>query len=104
MMTMGPTQAARFAADLARRLGVGERYAIPAYEDTLYHLWKEGGVPINQDPLMAELKLPEARETLRRALERGLDTLVGYALPIEWDDGQGDGAARPGNSGAGTCS
>ncbi len=85
----GTTQAARFAAELARRLGVGERYAIPAYEDTLYYLWKEGGVPINQDPLMAELKLPEAREALRRALERGLDTPVGYTLPIEWDYGQG---------------
>ena len=95
MMTMGPTQAARFAAELARRLGVGERYAIPAYEDTLYHLWKEGGVPINQDPLMAELKLPEARETLRRALERGLDTPVGYALPIEWDNGQGAWRSSP---------
>jgi len=95
MMTMGPTQAARFAAELARRLGVGERYAIPAYEDALYYLWKEGGVPINQDPLMAELKLPEARETLRRALERGLDTHVGYALPIEWDDGQGAWRSSP---------
>ena len=95
MMTMGATQAARFAAELARRLGVGERYAIPAYEDTLYCLWKEGGVPINQDPLMAQLKLPEARETLRRALERGLDTPVGYALPIEWDDGQGAWRSSP---------
>jgi uncharacterized protein (DUF2126 family) len=95
MMTTGPTQAARFAADLARRLGVGERYTIPAYEDALYYLWKEGGVPINQDPLMAELKLPEARETLRRALERGLDTPVGYALPIEWDYGQDGWRSSP---------
>ncbi len=84
----GPAQAARFAAELARRLGVGQRYAIPAYEDTLYYLWKEGGVPLDQDPLMGELKVPEAREALRRVLERGLDTPVGYTLPIEWDYGQ----------------
>ncbi len=83
----GAMQAARFAAQLARRLGVGERYAIPAYEDTLYYLWKEGWVPANRDPLMADLKDPEERRALTRVLEGGLDTPSGYVLPLQWDYG-----------------
>src|SRR5205823_6763175 len=80
----GAIQAARFAAQLARRLGVSERYAIPAYEDTLYYLWKEGGVPVNVDPLRADLKDPEERRALARVLERGLGTPSGYVLPLQW--------------------
>ncbi|MGH7559617.1 MAG: DUF2126 domain-containing protein, partial [Gemmatimonadales bacterium] len=83
----GAMQAACFAAQLARRLGVEERYAIPAYEDTLYYLWKEGGVPVNLDPLMADLKDPEERRTLARVLDQGLQTPAGYLVPLAWDYG-----------------
>jgi len=83
------THAARFAAHLARRLGVAERHAIPAYEDTFYFLWEEGRIPVNVDPLKANLNDPEQRRMLVQLLDRGLATPSGYVLPLRWDEGTG---------------
>ncbi len=91
----GASHAAQFAAQLARRLGIGERYAVPAYEDALYYLWKEGGVPVNLDPLKANLEDPEERRMLAQALDRGLDTPAAYVLPLAWDHGQSAWRSSP---------
>ncbi|MGH8508281.1 MAG: DUF2126 domain-containing protein [Gammaproteobacteria bacterium] len=91
----GTSHAAQFAAQLARRLGIGERYAVPAYEDALFYLWKEGNVPVNLDPLKADLEDPEERRMLARALERGLDTPAAYVLPLAWDHGLGGWRSSP---------
>ena len=84
----GATQqdAQRFAAELARHLGVAALNVTPAYEDTLYHLWKESAVPINLDPLKANLKDSLERRTLASVLSRGLDQPVGYLLPLQWNE------------------
>lgn len=74
-----------FADQLARNLGLAEDYLIPAYEDTLYYLWKEGSLPVNVDPLKSDLKDSQSRKRLTRLLQQGLDEAVGYCLPIRWD-------------------
>ena len=70
---------------LTQRLGADPRHVLPAYEDTLYQLWRESGVPINLDPLKANLRDPLERRSLAAALSRGIDNPVGYVLPLRWD-------------------
>ncbi len=81
----GPEQAQAFAAELTRRLGVGADFVIPGYEDGYYYLWKERTLPVNVDPLQYDLKDDEERRRLALLLERGLNQVTGYALPLRWD-------------------
>ncbi|EIJ42627.1 hypothetical protein BegalDRAFT_1750 [Beggiatoa alba B18LD] len=76
--------AERFMKQLAKRLGIKSRYIVPAYEDMLYYLWKEGNVPANLDPKKANLKDDVERKRLARLLSEGLDEPTGYVLPIRW--------------------
>jgi uncharacterized protein (DUF2126 family)/transglutaminase-like putative cysteine protease len=75
--------ARRFAAHLSGQLGVGERWLLPAYEDTWYYLWKERRLPSNVEPSRNRLENPEDRARLARIFEQGLGAVVGYALPLE---------------------
>ena len=88
----GPEQARAFAVELTRRLGVEADHLVPGYEDAYYHLWKERTLPVNVDPLRCDLKDDEERRRLARLLERGLNEVAGYALPLRWDHA-GDGWA-----------
>ncbi len=74
-----------FGSALAKRLGVRAEHLLPGYEDGLYYLWKEGSLPDNVDVLDSKLRDPLERARLRRLFEQGLDTVVGYALPLGWD-------------------
>nr|WP_320049794.1 transglutaminase family protein [uncultured Desulfuromonas sp.] len=80
-----PAQAEQFSRELTRRLGLREAYLTPGYEDTLYWLWKEGSMPDNIDPTKADLKDGRERRALAKVLSHGLDTPVGFALPLQWD-------------------
>jgi len=77
--------AENFAKELAKRLAVSEENVTPAYEDVFYFLWTEEKIPINIDPLKANLKDSIERRTLAQLLENGLDTPAGYVLPLEWN-------------------
>jgi len=77
--------AERFARRLAARLGVKPNNVEAGYEDVLYYLWKEGTLPENVDVLDSRLSDKLERARLRRLFERGLDQIVGYALPLGWD-------------------
>jgi uncharacterized protein (DUF2126 family)/transglutaminase-like putative cysteine protease len=79
----GPAQAQRFAAALAARLGLHADYLIPAYEDVWNAVQVEQRVPVNVDPLDADLADSFARKGLARMLERGLGEVVGYVLPLK---------------------
>ncbi len=81
----GPEAAQRFATQLTRQLGLAERYLLPAYEDTLYYLWKDGGQPVNVDLLGTDLKKPDERRRLVELLAGDLGKPAGYALPLRWD-------------------
>jgi uncharacterized protein (DUF2126 family) len=81
----GPEQAQAFAVELTRRLGVSPNHLIPGYEDVYYYLWRERTLPVNVDPLKYDLKDDEERRRLAILLERGLNAVTGYALPLRWD-------------------
>ncbi len=74
-----------FAAALAERLQVDPAFRVPAYEDVWYYLWRERRLPVNVDPLQSKLAEPEERARLARVFEQGLDTVIGYALPLRRD-------------------
>lgn len=84
----GPENARAFAAGLAEVLGVQRDGILPGYEDALYYLWREGTLPENLDPHDNRLSDPVERRRLLRVFEQGLDHVVGYALPLHWDDGR----------------
>ena len=88
----GEAQAKRFVAALADRLGVDPQHVIPAYEDVWYYLWRERRLPANVDPLTVELKDEEERARLARIFEQGLDSVVGYVLPLRRESTPNPGA------------
>ena len=81
----GPAEARKFAMELTRRLGLDEKFLQPAYEDTLYYLWKDGCQPVNVDLLGTDLKKPDERRRLVELLAGDLGQPAGYALPLRWD-------------------
>lgn len=72
----------RFLATLAERLHVDPEHIVAGFEDTYWYLWREGTLPVNVDPFDARLDDPLERERLRRVFSRGLDRVVGHALPL----------------------
>ncbi|MCC6536055.1 MAG: transglutaminase family protein, partial [Bryobacterales bacterium] len=78
-----PLDAQRFAETLAARLGVEPDYVNAAFEDPLHYLQQERTLPINLDPIDNKLESTIDRERMRRVFERGLNTPVGYVLPIQ---------------------
>ncbi len=78
--------AGAFLRALAGRLGIDPDRVFPAYEDAFYFLWRERKLPSNVDAHDAKLADPLERERLRRVFDRGLDTVIGYALPIAADE------------------
>jgi|SRR5579863_176724 len=81
----GLPEAHRFGLALTRRLGADPKHILSGYEDALYHLWKESTLPVNLDPLKADLQDPLERRSLAAKLSRGLDAPVGYIIPLRWD-------------------
>ncbi|MDF2176827.1 transglutaminase family protein [Aliiglaciecola sp. CAU 1673] len=79
--------AQNLANKLAEKLGLMAKAVIPAYEDTLYHLWQEGTLPETLSPNQPELLQAMTRKGLLAKLERGLDKPVGFVLPLQWDFG-----------------
>jgi len=86
--------AERFLAALAQRLGLDTRLVQPAFEDTLYYLWRERRLPVNVDPFDARLDDPLERARLRRVFQQGLAQPTGFLLPIRPADRAVLGGAR----------
>lgn len=76
-------EATAFADKLAETLGFPKACLIPAYEDVLAQVQLEEKLPENIDPLKVNLKDSEERRRLARLLETGLDSVVGYIMPIK---------------------
>jgi len=84
----GRDDARRLMLALVDRLGLDPRYAIAAYEDVWYYLWRERRLPINVDPFDSRLDDELERKRLQRIFDHGLSSVVGYALPLRRaDDG-----------------
>ena len=77
-------EAAReLASRLVQRLGLPEKAIITAYEDVPTLLKEEAALPVNADPLKANLADPDERARLARLLLAGLDQPCGYVLPLK---------------------
>ncbi|MBK7950817.1 MAG: transglutaminase family protein [Deltaproteobacteria bacterium] len=79
--------ARRFATRLAELLGLERHRLIDAYEDAWYYLWRERRLPSNVDPHDARLSDPTERARLARIFDQGLDRVVGWILPLAFEDG-----------------
>ena len=75
--------AARFTATLADKLGLSPDYITPGFEDVWYYMWRERRLPVNVDPFDSKLDDAMERERLRRVFMQGLDSVVGYVLPLK---------------------
>ncbi len=71
-----------FIRRLAQHLGIQNHYVRAGFEDIFYHLWEEGKLPVNLNPLESDLKDPVERRQLVRLLDRGLGQPTGFALPL----------------------
>ncbi len=76
-------RAYHFAHLLASRLQLSTDYVIPAFEDPLLTLSMESELPVNIDPLKANLSDATTRGQLARKLRAGLGETVGYVLPLK---------------------
>ncbi|RCU45321.1 IMP dehydrogenase [Corallincola holothuriorum] len=81
----GEKEAKTFADALSIQLGLQPDCFIPAYEDMLYHLWQEGNLPQELSPKSPELLNAISRKGFLKKMERGLDKVAGYVLPLLWD-------------------
>jgi uncharacterized protein (DUF2126 family) len=87
----------RFALAFAQRLQLDPDYLFPAYEDTWYYLWRERRLPSNVVVDEARVKDPLERERLARVFEKGLESSVGYVLPVIRDHNGRDHNGRDHN-------
>jgi uncharacterized protein (DUF2126 family) len=82
-------EAQRIGTEIAAELGIpAELHA--AFEDPWEVLRAEAGLPVDIDPRTAGLDDPEERRRLVATLDRGVGSIVGYALPLK-RQGEGGG-------------
>jgi uncharacterized protein (DUF2126 family)/transglutaminase-like putative cysteine protease len=79
----GAKEAKELLTRIARITGADPKYLLPAYEDAFYYLWKERRFPSNVTPEKSNLKDKLERDRIAHLFQRGLDEVVGYALPIK---------------------
>ena len=75
--------AQRFMRRLCAHLGLPDQHVQPGYEDVFYYLWRERRLPVNVDPFDSRLDDELERARLRRVFSQKLDSVVGYALPLQ---------------------
>lgn len=78
----GVVEAERFAQALAAQLGLPESAPMAGFEDPWVFTAMEENLPVDVDPLKADLSDSEERRRLARVLNRGLNTPAGYAIPV----------------------
>jgi uncharacterized protein (DUF2126 family) len=78
----GATDARKFLEALTRRLQVSFSFAITAYEDIFFHLWKERRLPEIVDPLDPKLKEFGERARLSQLFEKAAQEPIGFVIPL----------------------
>ncbi len=71
-----------FIDKLTANLGLTTQHVRPAFEDTWYYLWRERRLPVNVDPFDSRLDDELERARLHRVFTQGLDSPVGYVVPL----------------------
>jgi uncharacterized protein (DUF2126 family)/transglutaminase-like putative cysteine protease len=82
---LSPTteQAKRFAEGIAARLGIGRDFVVPAYEDPVRRMLKEGDWPDNIDPSDPKIDDPVERARIMREFALQLSAPTGFVLPLQ---------------------
>lgn len=80
----GIVHAEKFIKALCSGLDIKIDFIVPGHEDTHYYMWREGRLPENLDPLDNKLNDPLERGRLARLFNQDLNKIVGYALPLNW--------------------
>src|SRR5580704_8602262 len=75
--------AERFTEGVAARLGIDRDFLIPAFEDPIKRMLKEGEWPDNIDPGNPKIDDPLERARMMREFERRVSVPTGYVLPIQ---------------------
>ena len=82
----GLSQARDLAAFVARALGIASVHVLPAHEDALHDLARNGSTGLQREqPSAAELRDPDQRRALADRLSRSERQPTGYVLPLRWD-------------------
>jgi uncharacterized protein (DUF2126 family)/transglutaminase-like putative cysteine protease len=76
-------EAKELATRIGQTLGAETRWLLAGYEDVFYYTWKERRLPSNVTPEKSNLKNKEERDRIARIFQRGLGSVVGYALPLQ---------------------
>ncbi len=79
----GPAEAERFIRRLSTRLGIDPDLVRGTFEDPWHYIRREQLLPANVDPFDSKLEDAEERARLAKVFQRGLETPVGFALPLE---------------------
>jgi uncharacterized protein (DUF2126 family) len=79
----GAKEAKELLSRIATLVGGNPKHLIPAYEDAFYYTWKERRFPVNVTPEKSNLKDKQERERIARIFQQGLDSVVGYSLPLK---------------------
>jgi uncharacterized protein (DUF2126 family)/transglutaminase-like putative cysteine protease len=78
-----------FGERLAGALRLPASLLITAYEDVPRLLQTEAALPVNADPMQADLANPDERSRLARLLGSGLSAPTGFVLPLRAVEGEG---------------
>ncbi|MDT8399569.1 MAG: transglutaminase family protein [Pseudomonadales bacterium] len=78
--------AKKFIHQLCQELELDAQYILPGYEDRDFYLRREGSLPGNVDVSDSKLLDPQERARLLAVFDQGLDTQVGFTLPLSWSD------------------
>ena len=79
----GAREAKELLSRIASIVGGDANHLIPAYEDAFYYTWKERRFPSNVTPENSNLKDKLERERIARIFQQGLNSVVGYSLPLK---------------------
>ncbi|MBH1966554.1 MAG: transglutaminase family protein [Comamonadaceae bacterium] len=90
--------AERFIQALAGNLGLSSRFIIAGYEDTPYYQWRERKLPVNVDASASKLNDELERVRLHRVFKQGLESAIGYVLPLGVDELPATDKPRLGNT------
>ncbi|NCP83401.1 MAG: transglutaminase family protein [Bacteroidetes bacterium] len=77
--------ARKFMGQLISELSIDPQNVHPTYEDPFYFVWEESSIPENVDPLDLDLADSLERQKLAELLKTGMNTPVGFAVPIAKD-------------------
>lgn len=78
--------AQKFITTLALTLSISDKNVISAYEDPFHYIMKEAQLPIDVDPMKADLKDSLERQNIARVLSQGLNNPVGFVLPLNFGE------------------